>query len=298
MRRQKLNFSYEDLSGPIPGDHTVWNKFKRHRLALLSLFILLLIVLTSLAAPLMTSYGRDDIYLQNQLLAPGAKHIFGTDELGRDLFTRVLYGGRVSLFVGFIAMLIALSIGIVLGSLSGYFGGMTDSVVMRSVDLMLSIPIFFFLLFLTLFFEANLLFVSLIIGVTGWMYIARLVRSLFISLREKEFVEAARAIGVGRLKIIFRHILPCCTAPIIVAATLGVAQAIIIESSLSFLGFGVQPPVPSWGNLLKNAIRFTRDCPWIAFFPGMMIFLTVLCFNFLGDGLRDALDPRSDAGKR
>jgi len=259
-----------------------------------ALILLTVIIFFSAAAPMISPYGRDEQHLENQLAPPSAQHLFGTDQLGRDLFTRALYGGRISLFVGFSAMFIALSVGVTLGAFSGYFGGAADSVIMRSVDLMLSIPIFFLLLFMTLVFGSNLLLLCLLIGFTGWMYIARLVRSLFISLREKDFIEAARAIGAGRLKIIFVHILPSCMAPIIVAATLGVAQAIIIETSLSYLGFGVQPPVPSWGNLLKHAVLSFRDCPWIALFPGIMIFITVLSLNFLGDGLRDAFDPRSN----
>jgi peptide/nickel transport system permease protein len=294
MRKQGFKSDYEKLAGAGPtGRSLVWKKFTRHRLAVVSLVLLTVIVFCCAAAPLISPYGRDQQHLENILAPPSAQHLFGTDKLGRDLFTRVLHGGRISLFVGFLAMLIAISVGVVLGALSGYFGGAADAAVMRFVDLMLSIPIFFLLLFMTLIFDRNLVLLCVLIGFTGWMYIARLVRSLFISLREKDFVEAARAIGAGRFKIIFLHILPNCMAPIIVAATLGIAQAILIETSLSYLEFGVQPPTPSWGNLLKHAVLSFRDCPWIAIIPGIMIFITVLSLNFIGDGLRDALDPRS-----
>ncbi|MFN7975715.1 MAG: oligopeptide ABC transporter permease [Acidobacteriota bacterium] len=269
-----------------------WRRFLRHRPAVAALAILAILGLVASLAPWIAPYGRDDQNLDAMLVPPSAHHFFGTDALGRDVFSRILHGGRISLFVGLTVMLVALFIGVLLGVASGYYGGFLDALVMRGVDLMLSIPLFFVLLLLAARFEPSLGLLVFSLGLTSWMAVTRLVRASFLSLREKEFVEAARALGSRDGNIIFGHILPNCLAPIMVAATLGVAEAILVESALSFLGFGIQPPTPSWGNMLEDAQEFMSSAPWLAVFPGFMIFLTVLCLNFLGDGLRDALDPR------
>lgn len=267
-------------------------RFLRHRPAVASLVLLALLGFLAFLAPWIAPYGRDQQNLDNMLGSPSWHHFFGTDALGRDVFSRILHGGRVSLSVGLTVMLVALVIGVLLGVVSGYYGGITDTLVMRVVDLMLSIPLFFVLLLLAARFEPTLGLLVISLGLTSWMAVTRLVRASFLSLREKEFVEAARALGSSDRSIIVVHLLPNCLAPIMVAATLGVADAILLESALSFLGFGIQPPTPSWGNMLEEAKEWMVSAPWLTVFPGFMIFLTVLCLNFLGDGLRDALDPR------
>ncbi len=236
-------------------------------------------------------YDRDEIDLMRIQEGPSRSHLLGTDDVGRDILSRLIHAGRVSLGVGFSAMGLALLIGISLGSMAGFYGGWLDSLIMRLVDVMLSIPIFFLLLILATFGLTPYMIV-IIIGCTSWMGVTRLVRASFLSLREKEFVEASRAIGASHFRIAVSQILPNAMGPILVAGTLGVAEAILVESALSFLGFGIQPPTPSWGNMLTNAQEFLLDAPWIAFYPGLMIFVTVLSLNFVGDGLRDALEPR------
>ncbi len=268
-------------------------RFRRHRLAMASLVVLCGVGAAALLAPVIAPYQRDAQDLDDQLARPSWRHPFGTDDLGRDVFSRILYGGRISLFVGTTVMLVALSIGVILGVIGGYYGGLSDEVICRLVDLMLSIPLFFVLLLLAARFEPSVQLLVWSLGGTSWMSVTRLVRASFLSLREKEFVESARALGARDRSVIFRHILPNCLAPIMVAATLGVADAILVESALSFLGFGIQPPTPSWGNMLEYAQEQMNSAPWLAVFPGLMIFVTVLCLNFLGDGLRDALDPRT-----
>ena len=271
-----------------------WRRFRRHRLALVGASTLVLLTLATLCVPLVVP-ERESLRrnFAEKLQPPSAEHAFGTNELGQDYLTRTIYGGRVSLWVGVQATLVALVVGTVLGSLAGYRGGFADGLVMRLVDLMLAIPILFVLLLLASFYGSNILTVTLIIGCTSWMDICRLVRAEFLSLREKEFVEAARALGVPALRLVVRHLLPNAASPIIVAATLGMARAIILESALSYLGFGVQPPAASWGYMLRTAQSQLMEHPWLAFFPGLLIFLTVLSFNFVGDGLRDAMDPRA-----
>lgn len=269
-----------------------WRRFRRHRLALAGAVILVAFYTLTIAAPVIAPYDRDAIDLQNINAAPSIHHWCGTDEVGRDVLTRLLYGGRVSLFLGFVVMAISVVLGAVLGALSGYYGGWVDIVIMRLVDGMQTIPLLLVLMVLAKIMKGNLLGLAFIIGVVSWPGLAMLVRGSFLSLREKEFVEAARAAGAGDRAIIFRHILPNTMAPIIVSATLTVAGAIAIESILSFLGLGIQAPVPSWGNMLQNAQDFIFTNPSMAFYPGFLILVTILCFNFVGDGLRDALDPK------
>ncbi len=276
-----------------PGRQGILHRLKGSPLAYVALIVLGLIVLGAILAPLMSPYEKDKINLTEQYLSPSLDHPFGTDDLGRDVFARVMHGGRVSLSVGFLAMIIALLLGVVAGGIAGYYGGIIDTLIMRFVDLALAIPVFFVILFLSSVVAPRLTIVAicLMIGATHWMEVARLVRAVVISTKEHEFVDAARVLGLSDWRIITRHLLPHTLAPVLVAVTLGLAQAIIIESALSFLGFGVQPPTPSWGAMLQNAQGYLGTCPWIAIFPGVMIFLTVACCNVLADFLGNAYSP-------
>jgi peptide/nickel transport system permease protein len=264
---------------------------KRSPLAYVALIVMSLIILGAVFAPLMSPYDKDKIDLTAQYLPPSLDHPFGTDDLGRDIFVRVMHGGRITLAVGLLAMLVALVIGVTVGGVSGYYGGWLDNLMMRLVDLMLAVPVFFVILFVASVAppRSSIVVVCLLIGFTQWMEVARLVRAVVMTTREHEFVDAARSLGLADGRIILRHLLPHTTAPVLVAITLGLAQAIIIESGISFLGFGVQPPTPSWGAMLQNAQSYLTECPWIAVFPGLMIFLTVVCCNILADFLGDAL---------
>jgi peptide/nickel transport system permease protein len=280
-------------------------------MALFGLIILSLLILAVVFAGQIMPYSPEDPDLSNMLAAPSLKHLLGTDELGRDLLTRTLYGGRVSLLVGVFSMLVAITFGTLVGAVAGYFGGAIDSLLMRFTDFALAFPrIFLLILFAIIFmrpaFSENLIIVSVfrtlykipiarvvfVISILGWMEVARLVRGWFLEIRSLQDAESSRVLGVGTLRIMFRHILPNALGPIIVAASLGVADAIISESGLSFLGLGIQPPTATWGNLLKNALDQIFGAPWTAIVPGLMIFLTVLSINYIGDGLRDAFDPR------
>jgi peptide/nickel transport system permease protein len=276
-----------------------WRRFRRHKLAIGSAAVLLLLTLVVLLAPLISPYSFREQILTEALQGPSAKHWFGTDNLGRDEFTRVLYGGRISLLVGVCVALSAGVIGAVVGSIAGYYGGWIDNLLMRVTDLFLSIPFLVILIIgskVPIVAKAGMWGVVLLLAVFFWMPDARIVRGVFLSLKEKEFVEAAKASGARDRRIIFYHILPNVMGPIIVNVTLGVAGAILTESALSFLGFGIQAPVPTWGNLLNDSQNFQLLAPWLVWFPGLMILITVLCVNFLGDGLRDALDPHQRLG--
>ena len=270
-----------------------WERFLAHRLAVVSVFVLLALALLSAFAPLISPYDPERTRLLDIYERPSLIHPFGTDSLGRDLATRILYGGRVSLSVGVLAVTVAISFGTMVGMLAGYYGKWVDTVLMRFVDMMFSFPRLFLLIIFGVFFKGMTLgVIVLVLGLLSWMTTSRLVRAQFLSLKEREFVLAARAVGVPDARIILRHLLPNSLAPIIVAATLGVASAIISESTLSFLGLGIQPPTPSWGNMLRDATSDMEKAPWLAIFPGLAIFLAVVAINFIGDGLRDALDPR------
>ncbi|MEM7249628.1 MAG: ABC transporter permease, partial [Acidobacteriota bacterium] len=272
----------------------VWRRFRRHRLALLSAIVLLGLGIACLSVPLFVSEQESlQVDFSQREKPPSLAHPFGTTTLGRDYLVTCLYGGRISLEVGLFATLVAVFVGTFLGAIAGWAGGWVDNLIMRGVDLMLAIPIFFVLLLLASYYGTSLLMVTLIIGLTSWTDVCRLVRAEFLSLREKEFVEAARALGVPAPRIVMLHLLPNAASPLIVAATLGMARAIIVESALSYLGFGVQPPIVSWGSLLRTAQADLQTLPWLATFPGALIFIVVLACNFLGDGLRDALDPRT-----
>jgi peptide/nickel transport system permease protein len=272
---------------------TALERFTAHRPALIGLVVLVALALLSAAAPLVSPYDPDKTQLLTLYEPPSLTHPFGTDDLGRDLATRILYGGRVSLSVGLLAVTVAVSIGTLVGVIAGYYGGWIDSLLMRFVDMMYSFPRLFLLILFGVFFKGMTIgVIVLVLGLLSWMTTSRLVRATFLSLKNREFVEAARCIGASDRRIIVRHILPNSLAPIIVAATLGVAAAIIAESTLSFLGLGIQPPTASWGNMLNHATTDMGKAPWIAIFPGLFIFLAVVSINFIGDGLRDALDPR------
>lgn len=272
----------------------VLERFRRHRLAQISLVVLVLMAAAALTAPWLTPYTFDgqDIELLGRPTPPSWQHLMGTDQLGRDNATRVLYGARISLLVGLLSALISTSLGTLVGSLAGFYGGRTDAILMRATDVMLSIPILPLVIVLSGFTRPNLYMLVFIIGVLSWMGTARLVRSQFLSLRSLDFVEAARALGGSSNQLMFTHILPNALGPILVSTTLAVGGAILLESALSFFGFGVQPPTPTWGNLLNAARDWLDTAPWLATFPGLFILITVLAVNFLGDGLRDALDSR------
>jgi peptide/nickel transport system permease protein len=280
-----------------------WRQFKHHRMAMASLFLLIMLIVTTIAGPLVYTTRIDGIDFANSAVGPTFGHPLGTDDIGRDVLARVLWGGRISLSVGVASVVASIIIGMAVGSLAGYFGGKLDSALMRLTDLFLSLPQLPFLLMVVYLFRDTLRgafgqvlgpFVMIVgvIAITTWMPVARLVRASFLSLKQKEFVEAAHAVGVQTPTIIFRHIMPNVLSPVIVAATIGVGGAIITESALSFLGFGFPPDVPSWGRLLNDAKDFLEVAPHMAVFPGMMIFLAVVTINYVGDGLRDALDPR------
>ncbi|MDH3734789.1 MAG: ABC transporter permease [Gemmatimonadota bacterium] len=273
---------------PRPG---VWLRLRRHRLAVLSLGIFALLTVACLAAPLIAPYEFDTIDLASVREPPSSAHWMGTDDLGRDLMTRVLYGGRVSILIGVLAAVLGTGLGALIGSLAGYFGGRLESVLMRLTDIAFAIPTLPLLIVLASYTQAAILSMALIIGFLSWMTTARVVRGEVLSLKQMTYVEAARSIGAGHGRIIGRHILPNVVGPIVVGATLAVGNAIILESSLSFLGLGVQPPVPTWGNMLMDAQATMATKPWLTVFPGFAILLVVLAVNFIGDGLQDALDP-------
>jgi peptide/nickel transport system permease protein len=295
---------------PLSLGQMAWRRFRRHKPAMVSLVMLSLLFLFCFGGALV--YSEADANFNNpanRLQAPSAEHFFGTDTIGRDVFARTIYGGQISLLIGITAVIVQVVIGILIGALSGYYGGLVDSLLMRFTEAILTIPTLFLLLVMAKFFggrvpdidllgrsfSGSVVVIILIIGFTSWPRLARIVRAEFLSLKENDFVMAAHAIGTPNRQIIFRHILPNTVAPIVVEATLAVASAILYEAYISFLGLGVQPPTATWGNMVTGATTFIEDAPWLWFFPGVLILLTVLSINFIGDGLRDALDPRSRA---
>jgi peptide/nickel transport system permease protein len=295
-QRETLSTRPESMAG------LAWKYFIRHKLAVAGTVVVILLVVACIIGPEISPYDVEKSDLRNRYQPPSLAHPFGTDDLGRDMLTRLMYGGRISLSIGLFSMMIAVIIGVLIGSLAGFYGSRLDNVLMRFTDLMLTIPRLFLLIIMAVILRGinwpylqesgGIIAIIVVIGILSWMSIARLVRGSFLSLREKEFVEAARSLGLSNGRIITRHILPNAISPVIVAATLGLAGAIISESGLSFLGFGVQPPTPTWGNMLSNAQNeMLRGHMWMAIFPGLMIFITVLSINYMGDGLRDALDP-------
>ncbi|MEY4679695.1 MAG: ABC transporter permease [Alphaproteobacteria bacterium] len=272
----------------------VWRRFLRHRVALGGAVVVALLLSAALFAPALAPQDPTLLDTSMRFLAPFADPRFplGTDELGRDTLSRLLHGGRVSLTVGLVAMATTVLTGAMIGIAAGYLGGAADTLLMRFVDTMLCFPQVFLLLVVAAFVPPTLLSISLVIGLTSWMEVSRIVRAEILNLKEQDFVAAARALGASRARIMFRELLPNAAAPILVAATLKVASAVLMESYISYLGYGVQPPLASWGNMLTNAQGYFDTVPWLAVLPGVAITATVMGFNFLGDGLRDALDPR------
>lgn len=286
----------------------VWLRFRRHKMAIVGLVILFLLVVYSFGGAFFFSEDYSNITdTSKNLQPPSLEHPFGTDTIGRDIFARTIYGGQISLIIGLSAVVVEVFVGVLIGAIAGYYGGWVDSVLMRFTEAMFNIPQLFLLLVMAKFFgnkipdidvagrsfSGSVIVIVVIIGITSWMYLARIVRANFLSLKEREFVLAARTTGTSNLAIIFGHILPNSIAPIIVSATLSVANAIISEAYISFLGLGVKPPTATWGNMLERAYNYIDSAPWLWVFPGTFIVLTVLAINFVGDGLRDALDPHS-----
>ncbi|HEX2526602.1 MAG TPA: ABC transporter permease [Geminicoccus sp.] len=280
---------------PAPARNRALRRFLRHRLAVFGIVMIVLLVLLSAFGPYLIPYDQLFIDIRNRFAPPlSGFHILGTDPLGRDHAARLLNAGRISLTVGFLAMIVSTVIGTIVGAVAGYYGRWIGAVLMRIVDAILCFPSVFLLLALAAFIKPNVITITLIIAATSWMEVARVVQNQIRSLRERDFTVAAEMLGVSDAAIMFRELLPNVVGPIVVAATLTVARAILMESYISFLGYGIQPPMASWGNMLNNAQQYLVSAPWLAIFPGVMITLAVASFNFVGDGLRDALDDRLD----
>lgn len=278
----------------VVNKYRAWGRFKRNKMAVVGLIIMVALILLALLAPVIAPHDPAEQDLLQRLKPPSSAHWFGTDDLGRDLFSRVLYGARVSLSVGIFSVLFNVIIGVIVGSLAGFYGGKTDSILMRFVDMMLAFPQFFLLIAVVTLFKPSLFNIIVVFIAFGWMGKSRLLRGQIMSVKNREYVDAARTIGMSDIRIIFVHILPNSLAPVIVSATLQMGGMILAESGLSFLGLGIQPPFASWGNILQSAQNLTimTKAPWVPIIPGFMIFLTIMCFNFIGDGLRNAFDSR------
>ena len=275
----------------------LFSKALNNPLSKAGFIIIVAVFLLAMLAPLIAPYDPDDINVKSILIAPTWQHWMGTDGLGRDVLIRMLFGGRISLLVGLVAVGISTIIGIILGAIAGYYRGWIDTVIMRLVDVMLSIPSFFLILAVIAFLTPSIINVMIVIGLTSWMGVTRLVRAEFLSLSGREFVQASRVLGAKDARLIFTHLLPNSLTPIIVSSVLGVAGAVLLESGLSFLGLGVQAPQASWGNILTDGKDYIQFAWWLSLFPGLAILITVLGYNLLGEGLRDALDPRSGSNK-
>jgi peptide/nickel transport system permease protein len=277
---------------PSVGLPAVWRQLQKNPLALAGGVVILLLAAVAVTAPVLAPYDPAAYDVKRILLPPSREHLLGTDQIGRDVLSRMLYGARVSLAVGFVAVGIAVAIGMVVGVVAGYYGGATDTVIMLGVvDVMLTFPRFFLLLAVIAMLQPSIFVIMAVIGVTGWMGVARLVRAEVLSLKEREFVVSARALGARDLRLMFRHILPNALVPVLVSAILGVAGAVLTEAGLSFLGLGVQPPTPAWGHMLGEGRLYLLNSWWIAVFPGCGIFVTTLVINLMGNALRDWLDP-------
>jgi peptide/nickel transport system permease protein len=307
---QALPLAREELleRPPLTPTELVWRRFRRHKMAMFGVFLLFALIVYIVGGSFIVSEEYANfIELEIKLQAPSAAHPWGTDAVGRDILARTIYGGQISLIIGLASVGVALLAGVTVGALAGYYGGWIDSLLMRFTEAMLCIPQLFLLIIAAKYlgdkihnfkwlgreFSGSVIVIIIIIGLDSWMYLARIVRSQFLSLKEQEFIMAARCTGTSNRAIIVYHILPNSMAPIIVNATLGVANAILTEAYISFLGLGVRQPTATWGNMLENANRYLEQAPWLWFFPGLLILLTVMAINFVGDGLRDALDPRT-----
>jgi oligopeptide transport system permease protein len=270
-----------------------WQRLGKNKMAVISTVTLILIVLASFIGPFFLKLSYETQNLQLGAVPPGVRHWLGTDTLGRDLFVRILYGGRVSMSVGFCATAVALTIGVFYGAISGFLGGKIDMLMMRIVDIIFALPFTVFVILLMVFFGRKFVLLFVAIGAVQWLTMARIVRGQVLSLRHQEFIEAAEALGLSKPRIIFRHMIPNALGPIIVYATLTVPAVMLLEAFLSFLGLGVQPPMSSWGVLIKEGAEVMEELPWLLIFPGLVLAITLFSLNFLGDGLRDALDPRA-----
>jgi peptide/nickel transport system permease protein len=273
-------------------------KLLKNKFAVLGISIIGLLVLSAFFASVISPYGQSEQNLYQRLLPPSSEHFFGTDDLGRDVFSRMIYGSRISLAVGFISVFIILFIGTSLGIISGYFGGKTDSVIMRFTDIVLCFPTFFLILLIIAFLEPNIFNVMIVIGLTSWPGLARLVRAEVLSLKEREFISVAKMMGIDNLKIFAVHILPNIISPLMVYASLAIGGAILTESALSFLGLGVQPPMSSWGQILTSGKDYIYIAWWLSVFPGLAILITVLAFNLVGEAIRDVFDPKEEYVKK
>lgn len=282
MKKKKKNSQLPDM----------WKRFKRNRMALFGLSILLILILIAVFAPLVAPYGFDEQNLREAMQSPSGKHLLGTDNLGRDIFSRLVYGSRISLFVGLIAVAIGAAFGGMIGAVAAYYGGITDTVLMRVIDIMMSIPSMILAIAICASLGPGLVNTMIAVGFSSVPTYARVVRSAVLTVKQQEYIEASRAIGAGSRVIILKHIIPNCMAPIIVQASLGVGNAILSAASMSFIGLGIQPPVPEWGAMLSAGRTYIRDFPQMVVFPGLCIMITIFSLNLAGDGLRDALDPR------
>jgi len=278
-------------AGGGPWDEA-WRRLRRNRMAMIGLGIVAGLILVGLLANVLAPYDPYSIDLQNRLQPPSRAHLFGTDDFGRDILSRTLYGARISLEVGILSRSVALSLGILLGVLAGYFGGKLDMTIMRLTDVMFAFPALLFLIGITAALGPGLTTLFLAIGLVGWAPMARLMRAQVLATKENDYITAARAIGLNTGRIVGRHLFPNCLAPVIISFSMGMAAAIMAEASLSFIGLGAQPPTPSWGSMISLGREYLRTAPWVTVYPGIAIGLTVLGFNLLGDGLRDALDPK------
>ena len=305
---ERIKYQEEFRTSPLKPSQLVWKRFLQHKMAVFGAVMLIVLVFYSFGLSFFfpeseANFTDTSIRLQ----APSSEHLFGTDTVGRDIMKRTIYGGQISLLIGLSAVIVEVFVGVLIGAIAGYYGGWIDNLLMRFTEAMFNIPQLFLLLVMAKFFggkippiqmfgrsfSGSVIVIIVIIGITSWMYLARIVRANFLSLKEREFVLAAHTIGSSNLSIIFKHILPNSIAPIIVSGTLSVANAIISEAYISFLGLGVQPPTATWGNMLEGAYNYIESAPWLWIFPGLLIVLTVLSINFVGDGLRDALDPHA-----
>lgn len=310
IESKNIQSTWEELEKrkPLTPGQMAFKRFLRHKMALVGAVLLVLLILfVTAGAAVFTEADANHVNLRDRLSAPSLEHPFGTDLAGRDILARTIYGGQISVIIGLLAVIVSVLVGVLVGAVAGYYGGFIDSLLMRITEAMFNIPQLFLLIVLAKFFGGDLptytlfgrsfsgsvVIIIVVIGATSWMYLARIVRSNFLSLKEQDFVKAARCTGARNTAIIFHHILPNTMAPIIVSATLQVANAILAEAYISFLGMGVQPPTATWGNMLNEAYNNLENAPWMWFFPGLMILLTVMSINFLGDGLRDAFDPHS-----
>ena len=279
-------------AGSSPG-RDAWRRLQKNKLAVFGGAVLAVLAVLCVFGPLFSSYSYEQLDLNNAFARPGAAHWMGTDQLGRDLLVRVLFGGRVSLGVGLCATCVALGIGVAYGAAAGYAGGKTDALMMRVVDIIYALPFTIFVILLMVFFGRNLVLLFVAIGAVEWLTMARIVRGQVMALKKMEFIEAARALGLSSPRIIFRHMIPNALGPIIVYTTLTIPAVMLLEAFLSFLGLGVQPPMSSWGTLIKDGAEKMEEYPWLLLFPGTLFSLTLFSLNFLGDGLRDALDVRA-----